>query len=437
LFHASFSNHQYSTWALPLWVTILGALLCLIAGGLLVAQGAMGREPGARPWLWGFAAVPAGGALVLALGLAPPGATHLFRMSHDALEGAGPLPTRVFGDLFAGELLLWAAAVAALGLAALIRCGLGGRPDARELAPALAVAIPGLLLALAGPAHSTALLAWGPLPVLEAHDGARVHVGRSLDLEPRVHGLERPERCALAPLVFTPSEPGEASLSARAHCGMLGVERSVTVSAGEDRGPELFPLAPGHTWTWRHVREWHNHMLWFFPEHGRSEGPALHLGVAAFTESAGLGTWELEEWAEDSEDPQRLEHQVYRWNGELLRLREGTPTDEPFFALVEPPEGEHPIRPAEGDEPAWRACTLDIFPRSTCRCLVEPHGEAALGGPSLCARDPGPGDGIRALGSALLAAVTVGLVIVDPDQDPRWVLQRSGASGSEADLGRE
>ncbi len=425
MFHASFSDHLYSTWALPLWVTILGVLICLVAGVVAVVQGSLGRDPEARPWMWGFAIVPVGGTLLLALGLTPPGLTRVYRMSHDAFEGAGPVPTEVFGDLIAGELLLWFGAISLLGLAGLIRCVLGGRLEPRELIPPLVVAAPGLLLALAGPAHSTALMAWGPLPVLEATTGARVHLGQRLDLEPRVQGMERPERCELAPAVFTPTEPGEVAIPLRAHCGLLGVERSVTATGGEDRGPELFPLAMGNTWTWRHVREWHNHMLWFFPEHGRSEGPALHLRVTAHEDQDALKHWVLEEWSEELEEPQRHEHRVYRWNGELLWLREGIPTDEPFFTLFEPAEGESAIHPAEGKEPAWRACGLDIFPRSTCRCLLEPHGEAELAGPSLCSRNPGPGDGIRALGSALLAAITVGLVIVDPDQDPRWVLQSS------------
>jgi hypothetical protein len=409
-----FHDQFFSTWSLPLGVAVVGVLLCIAAGILAGVQ----AERGAKPWWPVLAVLPIAAMLLLALGLGPVWLARLYGQGLE-VDGAGPRPGWVFRQLIGGEVLAWAAAVAATGVGVGVRGLLGGTPRSQLLLPPAAIAALGLVLATAGPLHAGALLAFGPLPLLEAHDGARVHVGHSLDLEPSVSGTAEPGRCEVQPLVFAPDTPGDAELQLRAHCGLLGVERRVVVTGGEDRGPEGFPLVAGHRWTWRHVREWHNQMLWFFPEHGRHEGPDRHLRVDGSSVQGGLNTWTLHDWVDEEGDP--TEHHIYRWEGQLLSLIDDEPSDVPFYAL-----GDAAGEGGE-DEPAWQACSFGLFPGSDCRCLLAPHAEAALPGPSLCAPRRGAGDDLRAIGSALLAVMTIGLVIVDPDDDPRWVLVRSDA----------
>jgi hypothetical protein len=408
----------YSAWLAPLAAAFIGALLCL-AGGVVSALQA---ERGGRSWMLAFALAPLGSMLLLALGWGAALASWTYGRSLTSELATGPLPWRVFHELMGWELAAWLAAAGIAGLAVLVRGLLGGpwRPEEHALPGALLGL--GLILALCGPIHASALLALGPLPRLEGPDQQRVHTGRSLQIEPTVVGAARAGSCRTEPLRFEPREAGEHSLALRAHCGLLAVEREVVMLVGEDRGPAQLPLAPGNSWTWRRFREWHNHMLWFFPEHGQDEGPDLHLRVASNTEGPYLNSWQL---VEEIEGGEPVAHELYRWDGQLLEMLDGAPTERAFFALLEPAEGEEPIHPAQGEEPAWQACSIGVFPHSDCRCLLEPHGHATLPGPSFCEPRHGAGDDLRAIGSALLAVITVGLVIVDPDDDPRWVLQRS------------
>ncbi len=417
-------DHLYSTWAWPAWLAAVGVLVCIAASILAAVQAERGKV-----WVLPLALLPLAALALLGLGLAPPFIGAELGQA-EALMDAGPRPWRVFRQLLLADLGIWAAALGATGLGAMLRCILGGTPRVESLAPPAAVAALGLLLAAVGPVHAAVLLAAGPLPTLHATEGARVHVGRSLDLEPSVGGIAEPGRCEVRPVLFAPEEPGEAWLRLQARCGMAGVERQIVAYGGEDRGPALFPLAVGHSWTWRHLRDAHNHMLWFFPEHHHYEGPDLHLRVELESQGEALHSWTLREWTDGGEEQL---HELYRWDGHLLWMIDGRPGNEPFFALDEPLEGEPQVHPAEGDTPAWRACSLGIFPRMDCRCLLEPQGDASLGGPTLCTRPPGAGDDLRALGSAFLAVITVGLVIVDPDQDPRWVLVRSGTTPAPQD----
>ncbi len=421
MYTATASDHLYATWGFPLGVALLGVALCL-AGGLVAALQVERRDAPA-PWLWGLLGIPISGALLVALGLAPPLLTRLYSASHAALDSAGPLPGRVFQDLIAGELLAWVAAVGLGCLGLWVRALREGRPELPALTLPGSLLVAGLALALAGLGHRTALLAWGPLPTLRATDGARVHVGRSLDLTPALEGTPHPERCRLAPALFAPEAPGPATLPLQATCGLIRAERTLSVEGGEDRAPDGLPLASGNRWTWRHMRDWHNQHLWFIPERGHAEGPDLHLLVTGVEEEGPLRSTTLREWVETEPGGTPSEertHRAYAWNGELLVLSDEGPTAEPFFALLEPPEGAT-LGEGEG------LCTIGVFPHMTCRCLAAPEGQALLPGPSICEPDPSLGDDIRALGSVFLAVITVGLVIVDPDQDPRWVLVGSGA----------
>jgi hypothetical protein len=415
VFRTTAQLHLYSTWSAPLWLAGVGVVVCLAAG----VYAAMQAERAPRLWLLPLALTPLLGLVLATLGIVPPlVCAELGKV--EALQGAGPHPWWAFRGLILGEVGAWLAAVAAVATGVAVRCFLGGpwrRPE--HLAP-IGIAALGLLLALAAPIHASMLLAWGPLPTLEATDGARVHTGHQLDLEPRVTGTLHPERCATSPLLFAPTEPGEVTLSARAHCGLFGVSRPVTAIAGEDRAPETFPLAVGHRWSWKHVREWHNHMLWFFPEHGRSEGPELHLQVTGQDDGGPLHTWTLREWVDEAED---VTHTLYAWDGALYERADAGTADLAFYRLLGDPElADTAAVDGDPDEPAWRPCDFGLFPDQDCRCLLEPHAEAGLPGPTLCHRPAGAGDDLRAIGSALLAVMTVGLVIVDPDQDPHWVL---------------
>lgn len=193
---------------------------------------------------------------------------------------------------------------------------------------------------------------------------------------------------------------------------------------GEDRQDPGFPLAPGHTWRWRHVREWRNQVLWFIPERGRSEGPVLSLEVVQRRAEGPVATWLLRERVAGGEE---REHVVYAWDGGLFWVdADGVPTDQPFFALGAEEEG---VAAGEADEPL-RPCEFGLFAGATCRCLTAPQGEAALPGPSVCAPPHRASDDVAALGSLFLGIITAGLVILDPDDDPRWVLLSSGPGAS-------
>ena len=434
MFQASSYDHLYSTWTLPLWVSVLGVLICLIAGVIAAVQ----AERGAKVWLLPLALTPVLAVMLLGLALGPAWLAKVYGAGLELPNGAGPMPGRVFRSLIGGELAAWAAAVGAVTLGMGLRSLLGGPWRPQLALPPLAMAAFGLLLASAGPVHAGFLLSWGPLPTLHGADGARVHVGRSLDLTPQLGGTSHPERCEARPLIFAPEQPGEAVLSLQAHCGLLGVQRGTSASGGQDQGPEGFPLAVGNGWVWRHIREWHNQMLWFFPERGRHEGPDLHLRVAGSTQQGPLATWTLQEWTEGGEV---LEHQIYQWDGQLLAVHDGVPSEQVFFQLETPEAAAELPAQAEGNEgqaagneaqaegspaPPTQACSLSVFPNASCRCLLAPHAEATLAGPSLCQPRRGAGDDLRAIGSALLAVMTIGLVIVDPDENPHWVLVRSG-----------
>ena len=415
MFQSIAYDHLYSTWSVPLWVAAVGALLCLAAG----VWAAVAAQRGPKPWLLALLLTPAFALLLLALGLGPVWLAGVYGSGLE-IEAAGPMPWRVFRPLIGGELVAWFAATGAVGLGVVVRAVLGGPWRTPENIPPIGLAALGLTLAVVGPVHAALLMAWGPLPTLEGLDGARVHIGASLDLEPQVGGTGHAGHCDTQPLVFTPTEPGEVQLRLRTHCGVLGVERAISATGGEDRGPEGFPLVAGHRWTWRHVREWHNQMLWFFPEHGRHEGPDRYLRVEGSSQHGGLNTWTLHDWSVEEGDPN--EHRVYRWDGKLLSMIDDEPSDIEFYRTEDTTGG------GGDDEPAWQGCSFGLFPNNDCRCLLAPHAEATLPGPSLCTPQRGAGDDLRAIGSALLAVMTIGLVIVDPDDDPRWVLVRSEAN---------
>ncbi len=323
MFSTTAHDHLYSTWSLPLWVAMAGVLLCLVAGALAAIQ----SERGPRIWVLPLVLAPLVGVVVILLGLVLPFAgAEAGKVEY--LEAAGPYPWWTFRRLILAELAAWAATVGAVVVAVCARCFLGGPWRQPAHLPPVVLALLGLLLGLVGPAHATMLLAWGPLPVIDVEQGARIHIGHQLELEPTITGTLHPERCELRPLLAAPTEWGPQYLDARAHCGLFGVEQQVRIEAGED-----------------------------------------------------LDFYRLEDLA-DADD-----------------------------ATAKDP-----------DEPPWQPCSFGLFPRNDCRCLLEPHDVAAVPGPTLCHRPAGAGDDLRALGSALLATITIGLVIVDPDQDPRWVL---------------
>ncbi len=420
--HATVAEHVYTTQAFPSWIAAVGALFCIVAGVLAAVR----AQRGEKAWWPAILLVPAAGVLLLALGLLPPWLAWLHGRNLAVPELMGPLPGRTFPGLVGAEVLAWIVATGSLGIGSLTRAMQGGTLSLERQLPTLCAGATGLLLALVGPAHATALLWQGPLPLLEVEGSMRVHVGRALDLTPVVTGAHDPSTCTVHQAVFEPTEAGEVPHRLEAHCGLVGVERSVAVAAGEDRGHQALPLAPGNRWSWRHVREWHNQMLWFFPDKGRVEGPRLQLEVIGDTANGPLLTWHLRESTEEGE---ATEHQIYRWDGSLFWLdADGLPTETPFLT-VDDPSDDGMAHDPEGE--AMVGCSFGLFAGSDCRCLLTPQAEAALPGPSICTPQRTAGDDVRALGSTMLALITVGLVWIDPDQNPRWVLVSSGTGSGE------
>ncbi len=414
--HSFSDGHVYATWAFPAWIATAGMLLCLVAAILAAVR----ARRGDKAWVIAILLIPVVGIFLLGAGMLPAWLAWLHGKQAALLEGAGPLTGRSFRGLLAWELMAWVGAVGLVSIGALARAMQGGVFTLERQAPALLAGIGGLLLALVGPAHA-ALLTWqGPLPHLTVDGPLRVHVGRAIDLSPKATAATQAADCTLRARVLEPTEPGPVELPLQAHCGLVSVERPVTVAVGEDRGDPALPLAPGHRWSWRHVREWHNQMLWFFPEKGRSEGPLLTLEVLERRHEGPLATWLLRESVEDGES---TEHRVYAWDGALLWLdEEGLPTDTPFIARQAPADDGVAHGP---DGEALVGCSFGLFPNCDCRCLLNPQGEATLPGPSICTPQRTLGDDVRAVGSLLLAAITAGTVWIDPDQQARWVLVSS------------
>ncbi len=421
MFEASFQGQSFSTAWWPAALAGLGALCCLLGALGLAWQPRHVRGNPVRFILL----VPVVGVALMALGLLP--AWAAWELGRDLLvEGTpGPRPARIFHDLLSAELLAWVCAAGVLGLGGLLHL-VRGRPQSPppEPLPLIPAAL-GLLLAAAGPVHACLLLAMGPLPLLELQQPLRVHQGRSIQLDPELAGCARPEDWSTASQTLTPEQPGVQQVTLRAASRLVAVQRGFELQVGEDRGDPLLPLVAGHRWSWRHMRDWHNHFLWFFPDKGHAEGPLLQLEVLGPEEHGPLLAWRLEEQVEEGESS---EHLVYRWDGQLLWFDDQAgPGDTPFFSsddssesLAHDPEGQPQV-----------GCRLALFPNSSCRCLLHPEGQAALGGPSVCSPDPSLSDDMRALGSLFLGLMTAGLVIIDPDDDARWVLVESAGATSQ------
>lgn len=406
----------YTTQAMPFRLAALGVLCCLMAAIWAV----VGTGRGPKVWTWLLLLSPVAAVVLGAVALFPVflAAEHGKELMNAGADG--PLPWWWFKGLMATELSAWVAAVAILWLGVTVRCMLGGELRPRRWLPPGGLAVMGLLLALFGPWHTGALLAEGPMPTLDEFTSARIHVGHSQDLTPTISGVADPTRCETRPLVLTPKAPGSFVQRQRARCGPVRVERVVQVQVGEDRGDPGFPLAPGHRWSWRHVREWRNQLLWFVPDRGRSEGPQVHLQVMGTEELGPITAWRLRHWSEGGES---REHLVYGWNGDLMMVTDDQPSAQPFFTLHAAPPGDESTPTYVTDH---AGCTLGIFPNTDCRCLTSSEGEATLPGPSLCQPRADNDDDLGKLGSVLLAMATAGLVVVDPDQDSRWVLVGSG-----------
>jgi hypothetical protein len=416
---AEMFDHVYLTPAWPAVVAGLGLLLCLVAAGLLFLD----REKRDKLAWPALLAAPLAALLLLGLGLGPVVAAIAIGNAQDPAVGdvGGPRPWGAFGTLLGSEVALWCGAVGVLLLAACVRTLLSWRWHLQAVLLPAGPAALGLLLAAVGPGHAAWFTARGALPLLEADLPAWVHVGHEVAVAPRVAGCPAPEACQAETGTVRPEAAGSRTVPLRARCPMLLVETEVTLEVGEDRGDPGFPLAVGNRWTWQHVREWRNQVLWFFPDRGREEGPILHLEVIGQDTAGPLTSWRLREQVEGQEP---TEHTIYAWNGDLRWFSaEGLPTDSVFFAADEPSEGE--THGPEGH--ALVPCAFALFSESNCSCLPAPEGEAHLPGPSVCSRPPSAGDDLRTLGSMLLGLMTAGLVILDPDQDPRWVLVSSTA----------
>jgi hypothetical protein len=377
------------------------------------------RAPAPRLQWPPLVVAPLAGLLLFAVGALA--ATLAAALGADAgpAEALGPTPWRAFPALLAADLGIWAAALLALTLGAGARTLLRRRWHLGAVLLPGGAAVIGLLLAGVGPLH-VALLTWrGRLPLLSAALPPWVHVGRGFTVTPEVAADRWAPSCWVEPSEVRAIEPGPLPVPLRAHCPLLSVERTAGILAGADLGDPGLPLAVGHRWTWQHVREWRNQILWFIPDRGRTEGPILHLEVLERRDDGPLATWVLREQVEGGA---ANDHTIYAWDGVLRWFdAEGRPTDQVFFDGGDPSAGEA----HDADGRTLVGCTFALFSESDCRCLAEPEGEARLPGPSICSRPPSAGDDLRALGSLFLGVITAGLVILDPDDDPRWILVSS------------
>ncbi len=354
-----------------------------------------------------------------------------FALVPGALFSSEKFPLEAFLVPLTAELIASGVAMCAAGIGVGVWCyaarGEAGAPEARKQAgapeaqrkPSLPVVqlllFPVVMaVALAGPAHVVVLDAAGPLPPLDLELGPRIHVGITTQARVLVNG-GAVQGWYARPVLIQPQAAGEFAVELRAErAGLVGV-RVVTREAGEDRGDPLLPLAQGNTWELQdHVSRKAQYM-WFVDGDTTNPGRAVRLSVDANAETP-LRTWRVI-LAEGSDEPQVWT--VYNWNGAVL----DTTNDQPFVRGGEP----------AGD--GLTSCALTPFEGWECACGEPPPPPANLAkgwekpwdlpGPARCYKQDHPGP-VRAGFGALLALVTVGLVIDMGDQTHTLVLVRSG-----------
>lgn len=400
-------DHTWQTPAWPLLVTLANAAACVVMAGLLAFLSRRG----------GFGSTNlAIGVLLLTPLFAGLACALPFALLPAALLADSKLPLEVFAGPLFSELGGSAVALCALGF------GFAGWLYA-DRRPGVPVPVIPLVLfpvfgavGLAGPAHVLALDAQGALPQLHIDLGPRVHVG--VDLSVPVLLDARASRGWFAPPVHVaPRERGTVAITLRAErVGLVGT-RVVTREAGEDRGSPLLPLAEGNTWELQETVARHAQYLWFVDGDQAFGGRRIQLRVTAGPPGP-LHTWVFSR--RDDDDPPTTTR-IYNWNGATLDADDNTP----FLGVTDAP-GQR-LQP----------CSLAALSEWTCVCGTPPapppdlakrwQDPWALPGPASCEWQETPG-AVRTGIGALVAMLTIGLVIDMGDADHTAVLVRSGVT---------
>ncbi len=398
------------TWRTPGWPVALAvgnaAFAVALAVGLVVHSrfGGLGQRGAA--WIVGALTL-----LLTGLGCAVPFAL---------------LPATLLSEQKYAVEVYWAPFAVELGASAVAMLAIGAGVSAWLYAPKTSVPLPVvplllapvvIALALAGPGHIVALNAAGPLPTMDIALGPRVHVGSDTTI-PVTLDDEAASGWLAPPVHVAPTTRGTFAVELKAdRVGLSGL-RVVTREAGEDRGSPLFPLADGNTWDLAETVMHEAHYLWFLNGNHENPGSTIHI-VATAGPDRPLRTW-LVSRADDG-DPATT-WTIYQWNGDLIDQATGQP-----FLQVGTDAADH-----------LTGCSLEVLDGWTCACGRPPLPPAGtpkgwknpweIEGPARCDKTDSPGAVRTGLG-ALMALMSVGLIIDMGDATHTVVLTRSGRGG--------
>ena len=362
----------------PIWLP-LPVLVLLMVGTLLWAWSPARTGP-----LWPILAGLLGGLLWLPAVFLPP----------ILMEGSSAMATSHWG-----EILLWGGMQGVLALAFMLASGvvLGrrGRVSGGLLLGA------GLVLNGLSVAHMTWLVSASTEPVFTLVDLPQVHLGETWP----ARALQSAPDWILQPAEpWTPTEAGTQDRVFEAHRPGMVARMAFPVRAGTRKGDPMFPLGPGHRWTWT-VVEAGGRQTGIIVGKPRASGPTS-------TVSLELGEPEVIDGLE-------------RWPGTVISRTpegEGFKEEERSLQLVAM-DGELNALTVEGLLPfiAWTqdtptsvgpGCFFGLFPGAGCGCGEDLEGTGIKPlGPLLCFRELDDGDGLgEAMGGLALRLITMGLV---------------------------
>lgn len=328
--------------------------------------------------------------------------------------------------------------VAVLGLAAAVWLG-GPRRDAVGIAGAAAlVGACSLGAVVAAEGHAAWLLWDRTLPILSTPIGPRIHVGPSFEVPVKADGVEAP--WLTDPLVIRPVKSGRLAFELAAwQAGPLGLDVRVSrlgaVEVGEPVGSPAMPLAVGNVWSFEAVTSWRSQYLWFISDDHEVTDPGPVLRIEAEEQRLGRKMYVV---SRAESDGNRRSWTVYPWNGKTLiydalaesRAAEARKThiDETLPAVEDEVFAWFDAGLASQDAGgAWvGTCGLAAFPDASCTCYsVPPGGRVPISGPASCRETQSSGG--STFSSVLLAIVTVGLIIEDPDREVVYVVTEAEA----------
>lgn len=408
----------------------------LLASGVAVVAGIFGvvlfvvaafREGRGMPALGvGLAVVSAGAGAFIALfpAFIRPGEIALDGQvnAHDAFGAAVAVGSAGLGLM-----------VGVLGLSAAVWLG-GPRRDAVGIAGAAALVGACALGAVVVAEGHAAWLLWDrTIPVLSTALGPRVHVGPSFEVGVKAEGVE--SVWLADPLVIRPEKVGQLAFQLQAwQAGPVGlvvrVSRVGMVEVGEPIGSPALPLVVGNAWSFEAVTSWRSQYLWFISDDHEVTNPGPVLRIEAVEARLGRKMYVV---SRTESDGNRRSWTVYPWNGQTLvydvvaEARAADAQKTPFDESQPAAEDEvfawfDASLAAQDAGGAWLgSCGFAMFPGASCTCYAQPPGgRVPISGPASCRETQSSGG--STFSSVLLAIVTVGLIIEDPDRDVVYVV---------------